>query len=247
MAALLAQQQFVATREFLTAKDGGLYTTYTNGGRPEAAVADLGKRWELEQIALRLWPCASGIQGVASAMFDLVEKHGVGLAQVRKVRVSLPQTIYDMHGIFPRYKGKFEALLSIHYVVAVILDDKALTLAQFEPARYEEPKLRTFAAEQVEVAVDPTLKGVQAAVTAETADGRTLSVKCEHARGSPENPLTRGEIEDKFRTYARGRIPAAQLEEVIATVARLEELKSARRLMDILRAADDKRLRASAA
>ena len=42
MAALLAQQKFVATREFLTAKDGGLYNTYVDGGKPEAAIADLG-------------------------------------------------------------------------------------------------------------------------------------------------------------------------------------------------------------
>ena len=56
MAALLAQQGFLATREFLTAADGGLYSTYTNGGRPESATAELGERWELEQIALRPWP-----------------------------------------------------------------------------------------------------------------------------------------------------------------------------------------------
>src|SRR5262245_52822939 len=102
MAALLAREQFVATREFLTAKDGGLYNTYSNGGKPETAVADLGKRWELEEIALRLWPCASGIQGVVTAMFDLVEKHGIAFAQVRKATVHLSKTIYDMHGILPR-------------------------------------------------------------------------------------------------------------------------------------------------
>src|SRR5215831_4453356 len=37
MAALLAEQDFLATKEFLTAKDGGLYTTYSNGGKPELA------------------------------------------------------------------------------------------------------------------------------------------------------------------------------------------------------------------
>src|SRR5712672_4822656 len=42
MAALLAEQNFLATREFLTAKDGGLYNAYSNGGRAEAATADLG-------------------------------------------------------------------------------------------------------------------------------------------------------------------------------------------------------------
>ena len=152
-----------------------------------------------------------------------------------------------MHGIFPRYKGKFEALLSIHYVVGGRSShDRTLTLAQFEPARYDDPKLRKFAAEQVEVKLDPALTGVQAVVEAETTDGKTLAVRCEHSKGSPENPLTRAQIEDKFRIYAKGRLPAAQIEEVIATVARLEDLKSARRLMDILRV-EDKKLRASAA
>ena len=245
MAALLAQQDFVATREFLTAKDGGLYNTYSNGGKPEAALAGLGSRWELEQIALRLWPCASGIQGIATAMFDLIEKHKVGLDQVKKVRVGLSKTIHDMHGIFPRYKGKFEALLSIHYVVAVILQDKSLTLAQFEPARYDDPKLRKFA-EQVEVTHDAGLTGVQATVEAQTTNGKTLTVRCEHSKGSPENPLTRAQVEEKFRIYARSRLPAAQIEEIIGSVGRLENLGSTRKLMELLRAGDEHRARKSA-
>jgi 2-methylcitrate dehydratase PrpD len=246
MAALLAQQKFVATREFLTAKDGGLYNTYSNGGRPEAVTADLGKRWELEQIALRLWPSASTIQGFITALFDLVEKHRIAPEKIRKLRVSLNKTAVDMHGIFPRYKGKFEALLSIHYGAAAILHDRALTLAQFEPERYSDPQLARFAAEQVEVRADPALSGVQAVVEAETTDGTTLSVRCDHPRGSPENPLTRAQIEEKFRIYAKGRLAPASVEEVIGAVGKLEDYKSARRLMEILRVGDDKRVRKSA-
>ena len=42
MAALLAQQNFVATREFITAKDGGLYNAYVNGGKPDSRSPILG-------------------------------------------------------------------------------------------------------------------------------------------------------------------------------------------------------------
>src|SRR5262247_2583221 len=107
MAALLAEQNFLATHEFLTAKDGGLFKTYAGGGRPDAAVEGLGRRWELENVALRLWPSASTIQGFVTAMFDLVEKHRVTFDQVKRLRVSLNKTGVDMHGIFPRYNGKF--------------------------------------------------------------------------------------------------------------------------------------------
>ncbi len=247
MAALLAQQDFVATSEFLTAKDGGLYTTYSNGGRPDAAIAELGQRWELEQIALRLWPSASSIQGFITAMFDLVEKHNLRPAEVKKINVTMNKTAVDMHGMFPRYKGKFDALLSTHYAAAVILHDRELSLAQFEPVRFDDPILRKFAADQVEVTKDPALTGVQAVVEAQTTDGRTLSVRCEHPRGSAENPLTRAQIEAKFRTYAKARLPGANVEAVIAAVARLEDLGSTRTLMDWLRADGAQRVRKSAA
>lgn len=247
MAALLAQQNFVATCEFLTAADGGLYQAYTNGGRPEAVTADLGRRWELEQIALRLWPSASTIQGLITALFDLVEKHPVPADRVKRLRVSVGKTAFDMHGIFPRYQGKFEALLSIHYAAAVILHEKQLTLAQFEPARYNDPKLRQFAAEQVEVKCDIALTGVQALVEAETVDGSTLAVRCEHPRGSPENPLTRAQVEDKFRAYAKARLAESHIDKVVAAVSKLENLGSARTLMDMLRAAEEQPLRKSAA
>ena len=236
MAALLAQQGFVATQSFLSAPDGGLYTTYTNGGKPERALDALGERWELEQIALRLWPSASTIQGLVTAMFDLVEQHEVKFEQVRRVRVGLSKTGNDMHGIFPRYKGKFEALLSTHYAVAAILHDRELTLAQFEPARYNDAKLKSFAAENVEVREDPSVSGVQAIVEAETTAGRVIKVRCDTPRGSPENPLTRAQIEAKFRTYAKGRLRDPTIEEVITVVSKLEELPSTARLMELLRA-----------
>ena len=247
MAALLAEQNFLATREFLTAADGGLYTTYSNGGKPAAAVANLGERWELEQIALRLWPSASTIQGLITAMFDLVEQHRLAPADVHKLKIAMSKTAVDLHGIFPRYKAKFEALLSTHYAAAAIVHDRALTLAQFEPARYDDPALRAFAADRVEVTADPGLSGVQAVVEAQTRDGRTLRVRCDHPRGSAENPLTRAQIEDKFRTYGKTRLSDAHIEQVIAAVAKLEELESVAALMDLLRTGHERRLRASAA
>lgn len=235
MAALLAQQRFVATRQFLTAPDGGLYNSYSNGGRPEAAVEGLGSRWELEQIGLRLWPSASTIQGMITAMFNLVEKHGLSPDRTRKLRIFLGKTAFDMHGGFSNYKGKFEALLSAHYAAAVVLHDRELSLAQFEPARYNNPKLVRFAADQVEVRPDPTLVGVQARAEAETVDGSTVAVRCNDPKGSPEDPLARAEVEGKFRTYAKERFADSRIEEVIGIVSRLEELGSVRKLMDILR------------
>ena len=235
MAALLAEQKFLATREFLTARDGGLLNVYTDGGRPEAVTDGLGKRWELEQIALRLWPSASSIQGMNTAMFDLIEQHQIDPAKVKKVRVALSQPAFDLHGKLPQYKGKFDALISGHYTAAIILHDQELTLAQFEPARYDDANMRRAAAEQIEIRPDPALTGVQAVVEIET-EGSKLTARCEHPRGSAENSLSHGQIESKFRTYAEGVLGPSAIAGTIEAVARLENLPSVRKLMDMLRA-----------
>src|ERR671931_2829822 len=216
LAALLAEQEFLATREFLTAKDGGLYNTYSNGGRPEAVTAGLGKAWELAQIALRLWPSASSIQGMNTALFDLIERHKIDPAKVKKVRIALSQPTFDLHGKLARYKGKFDALISGHYTAAVILHDQELTLTQIEPR------------------ADPALIGVEAMAEIEM-EGTTLKAHCQHPRGSPENPLSRAQIEGKFRTYAHGVLSPSAIAAIIDAVANLEKLGSVAKLMEMLR------------
>jgi 2-methylcitrate dehydratase PrpD len=235
MAALLAEQNFLATREFLTAKDGGLYNAYSNGGKPHEVTADLGNRWEFEQIALRLWPSASSTQGMNTALFDLIEKYKPDPDKVKKLRVSLSQTVHDLHGHLAHYQGSFDALISAHYVAAAILHDRALTLTQFEPQRFDDPTLRKASADLVEVVADPSLNGVEATVELEMADGSKLKEHCLYPRGAFENPLSRADIERKFRTYATDVLGDKTTGEVIGAVTRLEELGSVRSLMELLR------------
>lgn len=236
MAGLLAEQGFVATREFLTASDGGLYKTYAEGGRIDLALGELGTRWELEQLSLRPWPAATNIQGAVTALVDLIEKHDIVPAQVKQVRLAMGKTPFDMHGRFSSYQGKFEALLSAHYAAAAILHDRDLTLVQFEPARYDDPALRRFAAERVVVCLEPTLNGPEAHVEIEMNDGSVFAMDCREPRGAPGNPLTAAQIEQKFRTYARARLPEARVVQVIDMVQRLEALPSVGPLIAALRA-----------
>jgi 2-methylcitrate dehydratase PrpD len=246
MAALLAQQDFVATREFLTAKDGGLYNSYAEGGKPEAVVAELGRRFELEHVALRLWPSATLIQGLNTALFEIADKHTVEAAQVRRVNIALSQNAFDMHGGFGTYRGKFEALLSAHYAAAAVLHDGALTLAQFAPERYDDPALRAFAGEKVDVHPDASVAGSQAKVEVIMNDGTRYAARCDHPLGSFENPLSRAQVEQKFRTYAAGVLAEAHVENVIEAVVRLERFGSVRKLMDLLRAPPPARAMAAA-
>jgi 2-methylcitrate dehydratase PrpD len=235
MAALLAEQNFLATREFLTAKDGGLFNTFSTGGHPEQVTAELGKRWEFEQIALRLWPSASSIQGMNTALFDALEERPFKLKDIKRAQISLTPTVFNLHGKLSKYKAKFDALISAHYTAAVIIEDHALTLDQFMPARYDDPVLRNAAANLIDVQPDESLTDVQAVVEFELNDGTKIVKRCNSPRGSADNRLTRAQIESKMRTYAQKRIGKAAIERIIASIWALENVGSVRDLMQTMR------------
>jgi 2-methylcitrate dehydratase PrpD len=235
MAALLAEQDFLATREFLTAKDGGLFNTFSNGGHPDQVMEGIGKRWELEQIALRLWPSASSIQGMNTALFDALEQRPFKLKDIKSAKIRMAPTVFNLHGKLSKYKAKFDALISAHYTAAIIIQDHVLTLDQFTPERYDDPAIRKAAAELIDIQADQSLKEVQAAVEFELTDGTKIAKRCDFPRGSAENPLTRAQIETKLRTYAKGRLSPQAIDRIVNNVAALENIGSVRDLMQLLR------------
>lgn len=235
MAALLAEQNFLATREFLTAKDGGLFNTFSTGGHPEQVTAELGKRWEFEQIALRLWPSASSIQGMNTALFDALDERPFKLKDVKRAHIRLAPTVFNLHGKLSKYKAKFDALISAHYTAAVIIEDHALTLEQFTPVRYDDPVLRNAAASLIDLQPDESLSDVQTVVEIELNDGTKIVKRCNSPRGSADNRLTRAQIESKMRTYAQKRIGKAVIERIIASIWALEDVGSVRDLLQTMR------------
>ena len=235
MAALLAEEEFTATREFLTAPDGGFYPTYCGAEPRDAATAALGEHWELESIALRPTPTSAASQGIVTALFDLIGRERLEAARTRRLRIRVSPACVEAYKNRREYSGKWQASASLHYTATALLHDRELWLDQFESQRYDDPTLRRFSQECVDLSADPALTGEQAIVEAELHDGVRLSATCKASKGTPENPLTRVEIAEKFRRAARDRLSTAAAERVIEMVAHIEALRSAGELLDALR------------
>jgi 2-methylcitrate dehydratase PrpD len=237
LAGLLAQQGFRASDDILCHPDGGLFSTYSDGGRPELVTQGLGNTWELENISLRLWPAASSIQSVITAMFALIEAHDLRPERIERVRVGLSEPVHAMHGTIGwKDFRKFTALLSAQYVVAVVLADRRCWLEQFESERTEDPAVIEFARQRVEVEVDPSVEGTAAVVEVRTIDGATYVDRRSVPRGDAADPLGRAEIEAKLRMASERSFSAAAAERVLELIGGLEDMPRIRELCQVLRA-----------
>jgi 2-methylcitrate dehydratase PrpD len=233
LAATLARERFRSSDEILAHPDGGLFNTYSDGGDPDAMTAGLGEHWELERISMRLWPMASSLQGVVSAVFDLIADHDLRPEHVARMTIRLGEATYALHGEMG-WDDRFRGLLSTRYAASVVLHDRACWLDQFEPARIADPAVSSFAAERVVVIEDRSVPAAGAVVEAELTDGGRASVRRDIPKGDADDPLSTDDVVDKFRRAAGGILSHADTEAAVRALLDVEELPDVDAVLDRL-------------
>ena len=124
-------------------------------------------------------------------------------------------------------------------MTGIILHDRRCWLDQFEPGRFQDPAVDRFTRERVKVDVDLSLQGTAATVEVRMRSGAIHTERRECAKGDPDDPLKRTEIQEKLRTAAEGVIPASRIARIIALIDRLEDLADVGELTAALRAGAD--------
>lgn len=235
LAAEMARQGFPGGQLPLTAPDGGVFNTHSNGGRPDLALADLGNRWELEQVAVRLWPGASPVQAMLTGIFDIMKTDSVDPASVARVEIGISTEDFGTHGHFGPPAGTFEALLSYPYLCSAALHDRQIWFEQVERPRYTDPELLSFASSRIVVVPvdDLPLNGCRLEV--ELNDGRRIARRVESARGTPENPADDEEIRAKFHRCADRRVGEDLATEILDRLMDIESCPDMARITAMLR------------
>jgi 2-methylcitrate dehydratase PrpD len=233
LAGQLAAQGFLSAEEIFTNPDGGLLHAYTDGGRPEALTDELGRRWDLETIALRRWPAASSVQTMITGLFALIERHDLQPKDLAEVAVRLSPTVYRMHGSLP-WTSKFSAQLSAPYLAAVVLHDRRCWLDQFLPSRFGDPDLDAFARERVVVSEDPGVEGTASVIRVRLHDGTTYEDVRSIPKGDPSDPLSMTEIVGKFREASEGILADAAVERALELLLDLESVDDVSGLIRLL-------------
>lgn len=115
---------------------------------------------------------------------------------------------------------------SIPYLVAVALADGEVTPAQFTDERIADAAIQGLLP-RISVREDSSMTaafpGALAAHISAKADGQTFEALVPNAKGHEMNPLSDEEIDTKFRSLARGVMPAARVDAVLARLWAFED------------------------
>ena len=172
--------------------------------RPEMLFNDLGQRWVADTITFKPYPCGTMVQPYIDCAIGL-KKRGVKLDGISKITCKTAEGIvhrlWEPLDLKRRPPTDYAAKFSVPYGVALGLVRGHADLADFTPDGIADPALLDIAG-KVGFEVDPD-NPYPAAFTGhiriDYEDGTIEEISQGHMRGGIAEPLTRDEIDAKFK------------------------------------------------
>ena len=236
--AQLAARGFTAPPTALDGHFGLLEVLSGKSARPEQLALDLGKRWAVEQVYVKVYPCCAWIQATVQQLVAMRGAYPVKANEVKKLRIGVCSYAARNNGSVapPDTMG---AQYSLPYCAAL-----AVTADPREPAMYfgkqlDEPSRRALA-RRIELVVDPEMEAAYpkhygARVHLELANGKTYDSAVLDPHGMPSDPCSDAERLAKFRLLVRDRMSEDRASQVIDAVNKLENLRSAGELTRLMK------------
>ena len=202
--------------------------------RPPArqrAIEGLGDVWYLSRDGFKPYACGSLTHPPAQALLELRSEHGLTADDVASVDAYVHDYVRTTTGVAEPRTG-LEGKFSIYHVLAVALADGAAFLDQFTDERVADPELARLR-KQVHVHTDPAQTKDSARVVLTLRDGRTLERYVAHNLGTPDNPMTDQQLEDKFQALASPILGRTRTDDLAQACWKLLELDDIRGILDL--------------
>ena len=236
--AQLAARGFTAPPTALDGHFGLLEVLAGKSARPEQLALDLGRRWAVEQVYVKVYPCCAWIQATVQQLVAMREAQPVKAEEVKKLRIGVCSYAARNNGnVAP--PDTMGAQYSLPYCAAL-----AVTADPRDPAMYfgdqlDEPARRKLA-RRIELVVDPEMetaypKHYGARVHLELANGERHDSAVLDPHGMPSDPCGNEERLAKFRLLVRHCMPDARALQLIEAVGKIENLRSVLDLTRMMR------------
>lgn len=241
LAALLAQKGYTGPEHVVDGKEG-LTHCFGPEWKLNILTDGLGDTWRITQCGMKAFPTEALTHTPISAVLDLVKQNDLKPDDVVRIQIRSLARAADILSDPSKYdpRTKETADHSLPYVIAAALAERQVTPVQFTMQKIMDPVIRA-QLKKVEVVADPEIEKVFPAlqrviVSISTTDGRTFTKQLDYPKGDPRNPLTDGEIEEKFAALAEGVLSAGAQKKLKDAIWNLEKISSVSKLMALMKA-----------
>ncbi len=187
----------------------GFFSAFAPSIKPDFShlLDDLGTTWVGSRLAFKPYACGTMVQPYIDCAIKL---HGQGVKADEIASISCAvgegtvHRLWDPLSLKQRPPTAYAAKFSTPYCMAVAFLEGDAGLAQFTEEKVKDKAVLDLAA-RIDYWVDPKNeypKNYTGHLTAKLRDGRVIQIDQPHLRGGSRDPLSRAELEHKFRQNA---------------------------------------------
>jgi 2-methylcitrate dehydratase PrpD len=235
-AALLAGRGFAGPESILEGKFG-FCQTFSDSPKLDYLTHRLGREFETMNIAIKRCACHINAHAPIEALEKLRAEFHFNPEDVREITVGGIEKLVTHHAIY-KPKDLMMAQYSIPFCVALSLYFEPTDPKSFDEQKLKDKKILAMM-RKVRLEVDHEIeekgwdRAARVAVTLK--NGQRHSALIVHFKGTPGNPMSSSEVEDKARKLTRALLPAQKLGRLIETVQRLEKIDDVSAIGALLR------------
>jgi 2-methylcitrate dehydratase len=180
-----------------------------------------GVAFRIHRCGLKPYPAVIYSQTAIVAGIEVAREAG-SLDRIASIEIATTKRGYQRTAAEPEKWSPMTrdtADHSLPYITARAMFDGDITNASFAPDMYRDPRVLAFM-QKIKVSEDPVLtarvgEAVPTRVTAILQDGKRITREVDLAPGFPGRPMTRAELERKFRGNVAKRLPEARTDSVL--------------------------------
>jgi len=240
IAALMAREGYTGPVEVFEGKEGVFEVINNVEWRPEWPVKNLGEEFMITRCAYKAFPTEALTHQPISAALQVCREHDLAAEDVAEILVETTARGADILSDPSKYKPttKETADHSLPYVIAAAVADGSVLPSSFDEEKLKDPRIWDLLG-KIKVVADPEIDAMfpgvkRARVTITTQAGESHSAQVDHAKGSPENPMSDEEVVAKFRANAAGVLDPQQQDKVVDLTWHLDELENIGDYLDLL-------------
>ncbi|GFF25858.1 LOW QUALITY PROTEIN: hypothetical protein IFM46972_01575 [Aspergillus udagawae] len=205
-AAYSARDGLLGPRDILEGSRGMGAALVPGETSPEAIGQGLGLDYAVLGSSFKWHASCRHTHPSVDALLALMAKHQVKFHEIDSVVARTYQAAINVLGLTGRGETVHQSKFSMGFVLAVAAKNGQAMITDFTEEVLEDAELREFQ-QRVTMELDPEIdarfpKQWQGTIVVVCKDGRQYTESVEYLKGDPENPLTRAELETKFRALA---------------------------------------------
>jgi 2-methylcitrate dehydratase len=193
--------------------------------------------WRILDARHKSLPLNGGTIGHVFATLSIVKEHDLKPDDIAAVRIKTTLHESQHTTVLPKkYPRNGESAdHSAFYANAIAIKERDVSPESFDPQKFTDPVVLDLI-ERITVEADPSLPehGFQGISEITTKDGHSFQRPIGNPHGFGNDPLTDGELEDKFRKMAIKYMSEQQIQKIFDTVWNLESLKDISKLTGLM-------------